>query len=62
MYATVRATSTMKPTVLLLWILAMELQVKHSGGRTPSCKEVSNICKLQLQQLSLAKHKTGRLV
>ena len=48
MYASVKATSTMKPTALLLWILAIELQVKHSDGGTPSCKEVSSICKLQL--------------
>ena len=62
MYATIKATSTMKPIALLLWILAIELQVKHSNGGTPSCEEVSKICKLQLQQLSPTKYKTGRLV
>ena len=61
MYITVKtiARRAVKPTVLLLWILVMELQVKHGKGGASSCKDVSKVCKSQLKQLSASKCQSG---
>ena len=50
MYVTVKATSTraVKPTVLFLWLLAMESHVKQTDGESV-CNKLSQFCISQLR-------------